>query len=161
MLSGLSFRWACVFIINSLILSSFPLTSFHLAEANLVPRAEQFSRTENLFFTFLLQQKDAVGTRLSAEASLFTFSQLYILSCAVEIFVYDVFQYSFCNQPVLSAYLSQLISGYCLGYQCGFHTLLGSSQQTRLLLYLFIRYLLLLYPFSIISPRGNIIYQCS
>ena len=38
MLSGLSFRSAFVLSINSLILFGFPLTSFHLAEANLVPR---------------------------------------------------------------------------------------------------------------------------
>ena len=35
MLSGPSFRWAFVFGINPLILSGFPLTSFHLAEASL------------------------------------------------------------------------------------------------------------------------------
>ena len=35
MFSGHSFRSAFVFIINSLILSGFPLTSFHLAEASL------------------------------------------------------------------------------------------------------------------------------
>ena len=39
MLSCLSFRLVFVFSIDSLILSGFPLTSFHLAEANLVPRA--------------------------------------------------------------------------------------------------------------------------
>ena len=39
MLSGLSFRSVFVFGINSLILSGFRLTSFHLAEANLVSRA--------------------------------------------------------------------------------------------------------------------------
>ena len=33
MLSGPSFRSAFVFSINSLILSGFPLTSFHLAQA--------------------------------------------------------------------------------------------------------------------------------
>ena len=36
MLSGPSFRSAFVFIVNSLILSSFPLTSFHLFEASLI-----------------------------------------------------------------------------------------------------------------------------
>ena len=35
MLSGYSFRVAFVFSINSLILSGFPLTSFHLAEVSL------------------------------------------------------------------------------------------------------------------------------
>ena len=35
MLSGPSFRSAFFFIINSVILSGFPLTSFHLAEAAL------------------------------------------------------------------------------------------------------------------------------
>ena len=39
MLSGPSFRSTFAFSINSLILSGFLLTSFHLAEANLVPRA--------------------------------------------------------------------------------------------------------------------------
>ena len=39
MLSGLSFRSVFVFSINSLILSGFPLTSFYLVKANLVPRA--------------------------------------------------------------------------------------------------------------------------
>ena len=39
MLSGLSFRSAFIFSINPLILPAFPLTSFHLAEANLVPKA--------------------------------------------------------------------------------------------------------------------------
>ena len=34
MLSGPSFRSAYIFSINSLILSGFPLTSFHLAEAS-------------------------------------------------------------------------------------------------------------------------------
>ena len=40
MLSGLSFRSAFVFSINSLILSGFPWTSLHLAEVNLVPKAK-------------------------------------------------------------------------------------------------------------------------
>ena len=35
MLSGPSFRWAFVLSISSLILSGFPLTSFHLTEASL------------------------------------------------------------------------------------------------------------------------------
>ena len=35
MISGSSFTSALVFSINSLILSGFPLTSFHLAEASL------------------------------------------------------------------------------------------------------------------------------
>ena len=39
MLSGLSSKSAIVFSINSVIMSGFLLTSFHLAEANLVPRA--------------------------------------------------------------------------------------------------------------------------
>ena len=39
MLSGLSLRSAFVFSMNSLILSGFLLTSFHLVEANHVPKA--------------------------------------------------------------------------------------------------------------------------
>ena len=39
MLPGLSFRSDFVFSISSLMMSGFPLTSFHLAEVNLVSRA--------------------------------------------------------------------------------------------------------------------------
>ena len=39
MLSGLFSKSPIVFSINSVIMSGFLLTSFHLAEANLVPRA--------------------------------------------------------------------------------------------------------------------------
>ena len=64
MFSGLSFRSAFVFSINSiLILSGFPLTSLYLAEANLVPRA--ILKNQESIFAFLLQRKDALGSRLS------------------------------------------------------------------------------------------------
>ena len=43
---------AFVFSINLLTLSGFPLTSFHLAEANLA--LEQLKNIKNLFFAFLL-----------------------------------------------------------------------------------------------------------
>ena len=49
MLSGLSFSSAFVFSINSLIFSGFPLTSCHLAEASIVPRAI-LKKIKNLFF---------------------------------------------------------------------------------------------------------------
>ena len=39
MLLGPSLKLAFVFSINSLILSGFPLTSFHFAEANLIHQA--------------------------------------------------------------------------------------------------------------------------
>ena len=39
MLSGLFFSSAFVFSINSLILSGFPWASFHLVEADVIPRA--------------------------------------------------------------------------------------------------------------------------
>ena len=39
MLSGLPFRSALVLSINSLILSGFPLTFIHLAQANLISTA--------------------------------------------------------------------------------------------------------------------------
>ena len=39
MLSGPSVRSAFVLSINLLVLSGFPLTSFRLSDANLVPRA--------------------------------------------------------------------------------------------------------------------------
>ena len=49
MLSGLSFSSAFVFSINSLIFFGFPLTSCHLAEASIVPRAI-LKKIKNLFF---------------------------------------------------------------------------------------------------------------
>ena len=62
MLSGLSFRSSFVFRINSLILYDFPLNPYHLTEAKLVPRAIK-KKIKSLFFTFLLQRKDALGSR--------------------------------------------------------------------------------------------------
>ena len=55
MLSGLSFRSAFFFSIYSVILSGFSLTSFHLAEANLVP--EQFLWNKNLFSPSFYSEK--------------------------------------------------------------------------------------------------------
>ena len=51
MLSEFSFKSAFVFSISSLILSGFPMASFHLAEANLTPRV--ILKYENFFFAFL------------------------------------------------------------------------------------------------------------
>ena len=63
MLSGLFFRSAFVFSINLLILPNFPLTSFHLAEGSVVPRA--ILKIKNLFFVILLRQKDALGSKFT------------------------------------------------------------------------------------------------
>ena len=56
MLSGLSFKSALVFSINSLILSGFPLISFHLAKANLVPKAI-LKKLKNLFLLSSYSEK--------------------------------------------------------------------------------------------------------
>ena len=56
MLLGLSFRSAFLFSIKPLIFFGFPMTSFHLAEANLILRA-----IKNLFLAFFLQWKDVLG----------------------------------------------------------------------------------------------------
>ena len=63
MLSGLSFRSAFVFSINSiLILSGFPLTSLHLAEANLVPRA--ILKNQEYIFRFPLTAQRRAGVKV-------------------------------------------------------------------------------------------------
>ena len=81
MLSGLSFRSALVLSVKWLILSGFPLTSFHLAEGNVVP----WPILRKLRIPF---SRCSYGEKLSlgedwAETSLTTFSWLYILVCAV------------------------------------------------------------------------------
>ena len=77
MLSGIFFRWSFVCRINSLLLSGFPFTSFHLAKANLVPRPIQ-----NLFFTFFLQRKDVLGSGLSWILAICFFVTLYSCVCS-------------------------------------------------------------------------------
>ena len=62
MLSGLSFRSAFVFGINSLIFSGFPLTSFHLAETNLAPRA--ILKRLKLLFRLPLVVKRCAGVKV-------------------------------------------------------------------------------------------------
>ena len=81
MLSGLSFRSAFVFSTSSLILYGFPLTFFRLAEANLVPRAI-LKKLKTSFSSCSCSEKKRWGSS-SAEASLSTFSWLYILLCAI------------------------------------------------------------------------------
>ena len=66
MLLAFSFRSAFVFGIKSLILSGFPLTSFHLAEANLVPRA--ISKNWKPLFRLPLIAKRFIGVRVALEA---------------------------------------------------------------------------------------------
>ena len=63
MLSGLSFRSA-FFSIHLLILSGFPLASFYLAKASLVP-APILKKLKNLFYVFLFQRKDVLESSLS------------------------------------------------------------------------------------------------
>ena len=62
-----------VFSINSWILSGFPLTSFHLVEANLVPRA--IFKNQKSFLPFSRSEKACRGYGW-AEASLSTLSWL-------------------------------------------------------------------------------------
>ena len=75
MLSGPSFMSAFVFSINSLILSGFSLTSFHLVEAS------------SSAFLWLYTLKCAV---VQKNHGFYLYNYLH-------------FQYSFCNQPVLFA----------------------------------------------------------
>ena len=83
MLSRLSFRSAfVVFSINSLILPGFPLTFFHLVEANLVPRA--IFKNYKTLFRLPLIAKICAGVNLELKPHyLSTFSWHYILVCAV------------------------------------------------------------------------------
>ena len=79
MLPAPSFRSAFIFSINSLILSGFPLTSFHLDEASL----SAFSWISTL-----------VCVKKYHEMSF--------------IYNYSHFWYSFCNQPALFAQLENV-----------------------------------------------------
>ena len=80
MLSGPSFRSAFVFSINSLILSGFPLTSFHLSEASLPA------------FSWCYSVVCAVVQKYHELSFIYNYSH---------------FQYSFCNQPILFAQLER------------------------------------------------------
>ena len=81
MLSGLSFRSALVLSVKWLILSGFPLTSFHLAEGNVVPWAI-LRKLKTPFSRSSYSEKMSLGQDW-LETSLTTFSWLYILLCAV------------------------------------------------------------------------------
>ena len=72
MVSGLSFKSAFVFSINSLILPGFPLTSFHLTEANLFPRAILKNQKP-------IQLPSSYSKKMRQGQSLVSFSWLYIL----------------------------------------------------------------------------------
>ena len=63
MLSGLSFRSVFVFSISSLISSGFLLTSFHLAEADLVPRV--ILKNPKSLFCLPLTVKKCVGVKVA------------------------------------------------------------------------------------------------
>ena len=56
MLSSLSFRLDFIFSINSLISSGFQSTSFHLTEANLIPRAT-LKKLKTSFLLFSYSEK--------------------------------------------------------------------------------------------------------
>ena len=78
MLSGLSFWSAFVLSINLLILSGFPLTFIHLAEANLILGAI----LKTSFSPSSYNEKMCWGQDW-AEASLSAFLWLYVLVCTV------------------------------------------------------------------------------
>ena len=101
MLSGPSFRPAFFFIINSVILSGFPLTSFHLAEAALFT------------FSWLLLSCVQLSKIIYSQScpKLFKVVQNYLLLCvqlSKIIYNYSYFGYSFSNQSVLLAQLENV-----------------------------------------------------
>ena len=85
MLSGPSFRSAFVFSINSLILSGFPLTSFHLAEDSL----SAFSWLYIHVFMCVQLSK-------------------YTTKCLLLTIIHILSIYSFCNQPASFAQLENV-----------------------------------------------------
>ena len=79
MLSEFSFKSAFVFSISSLILSGFPMASFHLAEANLTPRV--ILKYEKLLFRFPLLTKRCAGVKHELKPHYLLFRG-FILLCA-------------------------------------------------------------------------------
>ena len=77
MLSGLSFRSAFVFSINSLILSVSPFTSIHLAKANLVPRA--ILKNQKPLFRPPLTVKRCAGVRVELKSGYLLFRDFICL----------------------------------------------------------------------------------
>ena len=67
-LSGLSFRSAFVFSINSLILSGIQLTSFHLADADLIPIA--ILKNQKSYFRLTLIAKRRTGVKVELKSHL-------------------------------------------------------------------------------------------
>ena len=76
MLSGLSFRSAFVFSISSLI-SSRLLTSFHLAEADLVPRV--ILKNPKPYFCLPLTMKKCAGVKVALKPQFLLFRGLIFL----------------------------------------------------------------------------------
>ena len=93
MLLGLSFRLVLIFIVISWILSGFPLSSFHLAKANLVPRAilkklktwrQKFKKLKPHYllfcgFTFLCMQLSKIFTKCCLKKIFFLLEILMLI----------------------------------------------------------------------------------
>ena len=78
-----------VFSINSLILSGFPFTSFHLAEANLFPRA--VLKNQKPLFRFPLIANRRTGPKLTGSLTIYVFVALHSCVCSCPIISQNVF----------------------------------------------------------------------
>ena len=76
MLSGLSLRSAFVFSINSLLLSGFPLASFHLVDDNLVPNLKILKP----LFCLPLTAKKFAGVKVELKSHYLLFRGFIFLS---------------------------------------------------------------------------------
>ena len=79
MLSSLSFRLALVFSLNSLILTAFPLASFHLAEAKLATRTILKNEKPLFRLTFIAKRCTGINAELKTHNLLF---RGFIFLCA-------------------------------------------------------------------------------
>ena len=114
MLSGFFFRSAFVFNINSLILSDFPLTSFHLPEANLVP--EWLWKNWKPLFRVPLTMKRCAWGKIEQKPEYILFHGFILLCVQLSkniticffLYNYSHFYYSFCNPPVLIEHIQSI-----------------------------------------------------
>ena len=98
MLSGLSFMSTFVFSINSLILYGFPLTSFHLTEANLVPR----TILKNLSLPLIAKRCTGIKVELKPHYLLFVDVHSCVCSCP-KISPNDFFKKNFFSMLILQS----------------------------------------------------------
>ena len=76
---------------------------FFFIQLKPISSSEQFYKIKTLFFAFLLQRKEALGSRSSSSLTIYFFVALYSCMCSCPNISRNVFQYSFCNQLVLFA----------------------------------------------------------